>query len=187
MKARWVVGATAAISVALSGCGSPHHSSTAKNSGNTGNTGATIVTLGSSGNSGSDISSTTVATTTTTTEDPAVAVKGWLSGNEGTLQALQNDLDSINTGGNSGDLTAVLSGCQQLVTDVANAQKVAPVPNPTIEGAWQASLADFATAAQDCVSGINNADLSLIAQYKSYISKGINAQASVIKQIQSLS
>ncbi len=61
------------------------------------------------------------------------------------------------------------------------------MPNPTIEGAWQASLADFATAAQDCVSGINNADLSLIAQYKSYISKGINAQASVIKQIQSLS
>jgi hypothetical protein len=137
------------------------------------------------------VTTTTAAPTTTvpptaTTIDPAAVIHAWLSTNEGTFQTLQNDLDTINSGGNSGDSTEILTGCQRLNTDAATAQKIPPVPNSQIQGQWEASLSDFGTAAQDCINGLENGDVNLASQYKTYINKGIAEQSKLVKEIEAL-
>jgi hypothetical protein len=126
---------------------------------------------------------TVPAPVTTTTESQARAIINWFQSNVGTFQTLQNDLDNINAAGNGGDPSGVLSGCQQLTSDTTAAQRIPPIPDQEFQGDWAASLADFASGAQDCINGIQNGDVLLMSRYKTEINAGISEQKKVTDAI----
>ena len=128
--------------------------------------------------------STTAAppTTTITTENLAGA-KAWFTSNVGILQDLQNDLNKVTDSGNTGNKSGVIAGCTQLASDTTAAQHLPPIPDTTIQGEWSDSLTDFADAAQDCVQGLQNNDVTEMSTYKVQLQSGIIEQTNIANAI----
>lgn len=147
--------------------------------GGTGNTGAPTTTTTSppmttttnSGNSGGGNSSTTAPPSGGTTGNSGNLASGWLAQNQGTIQTLNNDINSEAsasgvTTGEGPNLPAFLSACTQLQSDVQTAEtNVAPPPMSLVHGVanedWGSGLANLKIGAADCVNGINTNDSTL--------------------------
>ena len=110
----------------------------------------------------------------------------WLQSHKPALEALQTDLNKVTDSGNASNLPGVVTGCQNLKTDTTADLALAPIPDAQIQGHWSASLADFQSGATDCISGIQESDLGLEAQYKAQIASGISQSNTLVKEFNAL-
>jgi hypothetical protein len=134
----------------------------------------TTSTTTSSGNGGGGNSNTTVPPSGGTTGNSGSLASGWLEQNQGTIQTLNNDINSEASAsgisiGEGPNLPAFLSACTQLQSDVQTAEtNVAPPPmsvaNDVANEDWGSGLANLKIGATDCVNGINANDSTLYDQ-----------------------
>jgi hypothetical protein len=80
----------------------------------------------------------------------------WDKKNAPVVKAVSIDVDESNTALDKGDRVAILSACNQLKSDVADARKGLPVPDATVDGALKAGLDSAGTAADSCVTAARN-------------------------------
>ena len=69
------------------------------------------------------------------------------------VNAVSLDIDLANGGLDKGDRPVILSSCNQLQEDVADARKALPVPDPTVDAALRAALDAAGAASPTCLEG----------------------------------
>jgi hypothetical protein len=133
------------------------------------------------------VGATTTATKPKTPVSPTEsAVRSWLNAHEIVFADLQTDLAAVNAASNNGSVKAVASGCDQLAADVTTMMSVPPIPDPQIQGHWATALADFKTAADDCVQGLTQNDARASEKYKPRVRAGISGVNRVISELKKL-
>lgn len=99
-------------------------------------------------------------------------ITAWDSKYGSVFTTLGNDLSTFSKDAEAGNVSAAGADCQQMQTDIATAQNEAAIPDSTVEQHWSSALSDLSAAAQDCVQGVNNNDVTLIQQANSEITQG---------------
>lgn len=92
----------------------------------------------------------------------SVAVYTWLAKNGSALTSLQSDTAAIGTAADNQSIPAMTLACQRLATDVKSAQRLDPIPDPTVSVHFSASLRYLASGAQDCVVGTTTLDVATL-------------------------
>jgi hypothetical protein len=77
-------------------------------------------------------------------------VTDWAKQNKAATAKIHRDIEGFTTAGDTGDLKKLKTACNQLASDVASAQKRAPIPVKSLENLWSRALSDFATGANAC-------------------------------------
>ncbi len=80
------------------------------------------------------------------------------------VQAVSLDLDSARDALSKGDRPVILSSCNQLEEDLAEARKALPVPDPTVDGALRAALDAIQAGVPDCLQGARVASQASITE-----------------------
>jgi hypothetical protein len=88
--------------------------------------------------------------------------------------------------GNSGEFGEVISACQKLGADMRTAQSDPAIPDPQIAADWSTVLADLSSGAQDCVSGAEGDNVSLIEQATREFGQGDEALNKANEDLHSL-
>jgi len=78
---------------------------------------------------------------------------GWDKRNGATIAAVNTDVDAANAALAKGDRPAILSSCNQLQADVADARKGLPVPDAAADSALRAALDAMTGAVPTCLNG----------------------------------
>lgn len=97
---------------------------------------------------------------------------------------LENDFSQFSTDGGNADFTAALADCQKIQSDVQAAQVSTPIPDATLEQQWSSALADYASVASACISGIQDSDSSLIEQASADVNSGNTAMNTLATDIE---
>lgn len=110
----------------------------------------------------------------------------WDKKNGAAVKAVSVDVDEANTALDKGDRVAILSSCNQLQSDLADARKGLPVPDATVDGALKPALDAVGTATDSCEQGAKTAnDAHLVEQaqrdMKAARTKLDDAQAAIAK------
>jgi hypothetical protein len=77
----------------------------------------------------------------------------WDKKNGSAVKAVSIDVDESNTALDKGDRVAILSACNELKTDLADARKGLPVPDATVDAALKSGLDAVGTATDSCING----------------------------------
>ena len=77
----------------------------------------------------------------------------WESKHGAVLNAVSLDVDAANDALTKGDRAVILSSCNQLQEDLADAQKALPVPDPTVDGSVRAAFDSIGKATPTCLQG----------------------------------
>lgn len=100
--------------------------------------------------------------------DTAANKSDWDKKNGAAVKAVSLDVDEANTSLDKGDRIAILSACNQLQSDLADARKGLPVPDATVDGALRPALDSVGTATDSCLNGAKVAnDNHLVEQAQS--------------------
>ncbi len=95
-------------------------------------------------------------TTTTTAPPPSPdqLLANWFSTTgQADLASLTSDFSAIGSGP-TGDLAVLSAECQTLGADVSVIRTHPPIPNATMEQAWDEALGDWSQGVSDCTTGI---------------------------------
>lgn len=136
----------------------------------------------SNSNSPANTSATTSAQSPPST---ASQISVWNSKYGSIFTTLGNDLSTFSTDAKAGDVAASGNDCQQLKDDVATAKGQPAIPESTVEQHWSSALSYLDSAAQDCINGVNQNDVSLITQANNEMNQAtdeINATTTAIQQ-----
>ena len=97
--------------------------------------------------------------------DSAAADKSeWEERHGEVVQAVSVDLDAARDALSKGDRPVILSSCNQLQEDLADARKSLPVPEPTVDGALRAALEAIESGVPDCLQGARVASQASITE-----------------------
>ena len=77
----------------------------------------------------------------------------WDKRNGAVVAAVSTDVDAANEALSKGDRPVILSSCNQLQEDLADARKGLPVPDAAADSAVRAGLDAVATAVPTCLNG----------------------------------
>jgi hypothetical protein len=132
-----------------------------------------VIALGTSGQKTPTRPATAASGRANPTTTALSALQQWGRRNLGIISTLGVDLQSIGTdataASQSGDYSTIAADCATLGRDVASAQALPPIPDPSAEGQWTAALSDLASASQDCTQGIAQGDVGLMDQVSTEI------------------
>jgi hypothetical protein len=88
----------------------------------------------------------------------------WDKKNGSAVKAVSLDVDESNAALDKGDRVVILSACNQLKSDLADARKGLPVPDATVDAALKAGLDSVGTATDSCINGARNASADPVEQ-----------------------
>lgn len=77
----------------------------------------------------------------------------WTKDHDATVNAVSIDIDEANGGLDKGDRPVILSSCNQLQEDLADARRALPVPDATVDGALRAAVDAAGVAVTTCLEG----------------------------------
>jgi hypothetical protein len=80
------------------------------------------------------------------------------------VKAVSLDVDAANGALDKGDRPVILSSCNQLQEDLADARKSLPVPDATVDGALRPALDAAGAAATTCIQGGRTANDNKIVE-----------------------
>jgi len=80
------------------------------------------------------------------------------------VKAVSTDVDAANSALDKGDRPAILSSCNQLQEDLADARKGVPAPDATVDAALRAGFDAVGTAVPTCLQGGRIANQNLIVE-----------------------
>jgi hypothetical protein len=80
------------------------------------------------------------------------------------VTAVSTDVDTANGALDKGDRPVILSTCNQLQEDLADARKGLPVPDADTDGALRAALDAVGTAVPTCLQGARTANDNKIVE-----------------------
>ncbi len=86
-------------------------------------------------------------------EGAATNKADWQAKHGPVVKAVSLDVDAANDALTKGDRAIILSSCNQLQEDLADAQKALPVPDANVDAALRSALDATGTAAATCVEG----------------------------------
>ena len=89
---------------------------------------------------------------------------GWEKKHGAAVTAVSADVDAANAALDKGDRPVILSSCNQLQEDMADARKALPVPDATVDGSVRAAFAAVDTAVPTCLQGARIANDNLIVE-----------------------
>jgi len=90
---------------------------------------------------------------------------GWTKAHGAAVTAVSTDVDTANGALDKGDRPVILSSCNQLQEDLADARKGLPVPDAAADGALRAGLDAVAAAVPTCLDGARTAsDAKIVEQ-----------------------
>jgi len=90
---------------------------------------------------------------------------GWTKAHGAAVAAVSTDVDAANGALDKGDRPVILSSCNQLEEDLADARKGLPVPDANADGALRAGLEAVGTAVPSCLAGARTAsDAKIVEQ-----------------------
>ncbi|HEX2048694.1 MAG TPA: hypothetical protein VHF27_13080 [Acidimicrobiales bacterium] len=69
------------------------------------------------------------------------------------INAVSLDVDAANDALTKGDRAVILSSCNQLQEDLADAQDALPVPDPAVDGSLRAAIDSIGKATPTCLQG----------------------------------
>ena len=78
---------------------------------------------------------------------------GWEAKHGAVVTAVSTDVDAANAALDKGDRPVILSSCNQLQEDLADARKAVPVPDATVDASLRAALDAVGTAVPTCLQG----------------------------------
>jgi hypothetical protein len=107
--------------------------------------------------------------------DPALAlaVARWVKGGgQADLTALGTDFSALEDAANANDLPQMSASCQQLHSDVEQAQKYKPIPDQKAQTFWANALAQYARGATDCIAGADGSNATLMTKASTEITAG---------------
>ncbi|MDQ3898604.1 MAG: hypothetical protein M3326_15400 [Actinomycetota bacterium] len=79
--------------------------------------------------------------------------RGWEAKHGAVVTAVSTDVDTANAALDKGDRPVILSSCNQLQEDLADARKAVPVPDATVDARLRAALDAVGTAVPTCLQG----------------------------------
>ncbi len=77
----------------------------------------------------------------------------WQAKHGAVVTAVSTDVDAANAALDKGDRPVILSSCNQLQEDLADARKAVPVPDATVDARLRAALDAVGTAVPTCLQG----------------------------------
>ena len=86
-------------------------------------------------------------------EGTATNKADWEAKHGPVVKAVSLDVDAANDALTKGDRAIILSSCNQLQEDLADAQKALPVPDATVDGSLRAALDSIGKATPTCLQG----------------------------------
>ena len=86
-------------------------------------------------------------------EGAATNKADWESRHGAVINAVSLDVDAANEALTKGDRAVILSSCNQLQEDLADARKALPVPDATVDGSVRAALDSIGKATPTCLQG----------------------------------
>ncbi len=86
-------------------------------------------------------------------EGAATNKADWQAKHGPVVKAVSLDVDAANDALTKGDRAIILSSCNQLQEDLADAQKALPVPDATVDGSLRAALDSIGKATPTCLQG----------------------------------
>ena len=86
-------------------------------------------------------------------EGAATNKADWQSKHGPVVKAVSLDVDAANDALTKGDRAIILSSCNQLKEDLADAQAALPVPDATVDGSLRAAFDSIGKATPTCLQG----------------------------------
>lgn len=123
----------------------------------------------------SPISSATSDAVPSTSLNPADGVRAWASGGGSAfLTDLGSDLTKVQSDYDKTDMTALVTSCAKLTSDIETAQAGSTIPDKAASTEWSLALTHLQKAAQDCTDGASSGDQASFDQMTAEMSIGIN-------------
>jgi hypothetical protein len=112
----------------------------------------------------------------------------WFSTYGSIANAMRSDYSSLTVDDSTTNenISAVGVDCKQVFKDAQTAQSAPVIPDTSMQKIWASALTSYSAGAQNCIEGVNEADVNLITQGNSEIAQGTASLNLVTQSIEQL-
>ena len=127
------------------------------------------------------VSGTLVANTLSNSSPTDQAMGNWMSSYGAHYLNVSHDVGTVSSAGNS---TSLRRACVKLQGDVGVAESDPAMPLNSLQSQWSLILANLSTAANDCVTGIDQQSPTLLDTAQSHMADTSEAYIRLVKAVQ---